>query len=117
MRLGRIFCKIFFVLSLPHDNTGPIPITKIAGIKMGTIVELKYGSPTEILLFVKISTNKGYVVPKKIEAQTITIIILLVSIAPSLLKNEKYCSLKNFFDFTVKSNNAYPPNININARM
>ena len=117
MRLGRIFCKIFFVLSLPHDNTGPIPITKIAGIKMGTIVELKYGSPTEILLFVKISTNKGYVVPKKIEAQTITIIILLVSIAPSLLKNEKYCSLKNFFDFTVKSNNAYPPNININARI
>ena len=43
MRLGRTFCKVFFVLPLPHDNTGPIPITKIAGIKMGTIVELKYG--------------------------------------------------------------------------
>ena len=102
MRLGRTFCKIFFVLSLPHDNTGPIPITKIAGIKMGTIVELKYGSPTEILLFVKISTNKGYVVPKKIEAQTITIIILLVSIAPSLLRNEKYC-FANFNVFRVLS--------------
>jgi len=43
----------------------------------------------EILLLEKISTNRGYVVPKKTEAHTMTMRRLFTSMAPSLLKNEK----------------------------
>ena len=43
----------------PQDKIGPVPIIKIAGIVKGTIVELKYGSPTEILLPIRSSKNKG----------------------------------------------------------
>ena len=64
----KIVCIIvFFASTLLHDNIGTIPIIIIAGITIGIIVELKYGSPTEILFLEKISINKGYVVPKKTE--------------------------------------------------
>ena len=86
---GNICLRVFLLSTLLQDNNGPIPITSIAGIIIGITVALKYGSPTEILLLVKISTIKGYIVPKKTEPQTITIIKLFTSIEPSLLKNEK----------------------------
>ena len=38
--LGNIFLKVFDLSSLPHDSIGPIPITRIAGIIIGTAVEL-----------------------------------------------------------------------------
>ena len=38
--LGRVFFKIFIILTFFHDNNGPIPITRIAGTIIGTTVEL-----------------------------------------------------------------------------
>ena len=83
--LGSIFLKIFDLFSFPQPSIGPMPITKIAGIIIGITVELKYGSPTEILLLVKAYINKGYIVPKNTVAHTTTIRILFTSIEPSLL--------------------------------
>ena len=57
--LGSIFLNIFNFSPLFQDNIGPTPITKIAGSIIGTAVELKKGSPTEILLLVKASNNNG----------------------------------------------------------
>ena len=101
--LGNICLKVFLLSALFLDNSGPIPITSIAGIIIGITVALKYGSPTEILLLVKISTIKGYVVPKNTEPQTIAIIRLFTRIDPSLLKNEKYFFPKKFFDFNANN--------------
>ena len=38
---GYIFLNIFNLSSLFQDNSGPIPTTKIAGIIIGIVVELK----------------------------------------------------------------------------
>ena len=72
-----------------YTKTIPKPMIKIAGIIIGTTVELKYGSPTEILLLVSASTINGYIVPKRTIAQTTVFKILFTSIEPSLLKNIK----------------------------
>ena len=53
-----------------------------------------------LLLLVKASTIKGYIVPRKTVAQTTTINILFTSIEPSLLKKEKKLLLKYFLDFS-----------------
>ena len=89
MILGKVFLIIFTVFTLSHENIGTIPMTRIAGTIMGIVVELKYGSPTEILLLEKISTSKGYTVPKNTEAHTIIMSVLFSKIEPSLLKKEK----------------------------
>ena len=38
--LGRVFLKIFLTPIFFHDNNGTTPIIKIAGITIGTTVEL-----------------------------------------------------------------------------
>ena len=86
---GKDFLIIFLLSFLFQENIGPIPITRIAGSIIGIVVELKYGSPTDILLFEKISIIKGYIVPKNTVAHTTTIIVLFNKIEPSLLNKKK----------------------------
>jgi cytochrome c-type biogenesis protein CcmF len=71
----------------------------------------------EILLLEKISTNKGYVVPKKTDMHTIIIKRLFINIDPSLLKNKKKLLLINFFALKKNSVREYPPNKATNKRI
>ena len=89
----------------------------IVGITIGMKVELKYGSPTDILFLDKASTINGYIVPRNTEEHMTTISMLFNNIDPSLLRKWIKFLSKNFLEDNTNRINEYEPIIPINKRM